>query len=104
MKIQVREKEYIHAVKLGQSRQVVIPKKLHDYLGLVPGDYLEVELKGSSIVFTPKTLVDKDLEKRLAESLDDVRHGRVHGPFSSAKELVRSLQKGSRRYNKRRIA
>ena len=30
-------------VKLGVSRQVVIPKKLHDRLGLKPGDYLEVE-------------------------------------------------------------
>ena len=26
-------------VKLGVSRQVVIPKKLHDRLGLKPGDY-----------------------------------------------------------------
>jgi len=26
-------------VKLGVSRQVVIPKKLHDHLGLKPGDY-----------------------------------------------------------------
>lgn len=30
-------------VKLGVSRQVVIPKQLHDRLGLKPGDYLEVE-------------------------------------------------------------
>ena len=32
------------AVKIGVSRQVVIPKKIHDKLGLAPGDYLEVEL------------------------------------------------------------
>ena len=30
-------------VKLGVSRQVVNPKKLHDRLGLKPGDHLEVE-------------------------------------------------------------
>ena len=34
------------AVKVGVSRQVAIPKKLHDQLGLTPGDYLEIELRG----------------------------------------------------------
>ena len=41
----------------------MIPKKLHDQLGLAPGDYLEVELEGDHLVFTPKALI----EKRLAE-------------------------------------
>ena len=36
---------------------------------------------------TPKSLI----EKRLAEGLDDIRRGRVHGPFQSARALVRSL-------------
>jgi AbrB family looped-hinge helix DNA binding protein len=86
MKIQFKE-GFMTAVKIGVSRQVVIPKKLHDQLGLVPGDYLEVELEGDHLVLTPKALV----EKRLAESLDDIRKGRVHGPFRSASALVRSL-------------
>ena len=34
-------------VKLGASRQIVIPKKLYDEVGLEVGDYLEVELLGS---------------------------------------------------------
>ncbi len=36
---------------------------------------------------TPKSLI----EKRIAEGLDDIRRGRVHGPFQSARALVRSL-------------
>ena len=32
-------------VKIGVSRQVAIPKKLHKELGLEAGDYLEVEVK-----------------------------------------------------------
>ena len=75
------------AVKIGVTRQVVIPKKLHDQLGLEPGDYLEVELEGDHLVLTPKALV----EKRLIEGLGDIRKGRVHGPFRSASALVRSL-------------
>ena len=45
-------------VKLGRSRQIVIPKKLYDALGLAPGDYLEVELyKDNRLLVTPKELV-----------------------------------------------
>ncbi len=47
------------AVKIGASRQVVIPKRIYDQLGLTPGDYLEVELTDGRLTFTPKTLVDK---------------------------------------------
>lgn len=84
------------AVKIGTSRQVVIPKKIHDDLGLTPGDYLEVEVQRGKLVMTPKTLVNKEVERRLTEGLDDVRRGRVHGPFSSGKALVRSLRQGAR--------
>jgi len=88
MKIQFKEGHAMTAVKIGVTRQVVIPKKLHDQLGLTPGDYLEVELEGDHLVFTPKALI----EKRLAEGLDDIRKGRVHGPFTSVSALVRSLK------------
>lgn len=88
------------AVKIGVSRQVVIPKRIHEALGLTPGDYLEVSVEKGKVVFTPKTLVDKKVEQRLAEGLDDIRKGRVHGPFSSAKEVVRSLRGGKKRQHK----
>ena len=80
-------------VKLGASRQVVIPKKIHDRLGLHAGDYLEVELDRNRVVLTPKTLV----EKRLAEPLEDVARGRVHGPFATAKEMIGRLRSSSSR-------
>ncbi len=92
MKTQFKESHAMAAVKIGVSRQVVIPKKLHEQLGLTPGDYLEVELEGDHLVFTPKALV----AKRLAEGLDDIRKGRVHGPFPSASALVRSLHRAKK--------
>lgn len=76
-------------VKIGVSRQVAIPKKLHDQLGLAPGDYLQVELDGDRLILTPKALI----EKRLAESLEDIRQRRVHGPFRSMPALLRSLHR-----------
>ncbi len=58
-------------------------------MGLAPGDYLEVALVGDHLVLTPKALI----EKRLAESLDDIRKGNMHGPFRSVSMLLRSLHK-----------
>jgi AbrB family looped-hinge helix DNA binding protein len=89
MKTQTRAYRSTLAVKIGVSRQVVIPKRIHDQLGLEPGDYLEVELDGYRVVLTPKALI----EKRLAEGLDDVRNGHVRGPFKSVPALIRSLRK-----------
>jgi AbrB family looped-hinge helix DNA binding protein len=83
----------VAAVKIGASRQVAIPKKLHDELGLSPGDYLEVERQGNRIIMTPKSLV----EKRLAEALDDVKHGRMGGPHDTVEDLIASLHGTHRR-------
>jgi AbrB family looped-hinge helix DNA binding protein len=80
------------AVKVGVSRQVAIPKKLHDQLGLRPGDYLEVEVRDNRLILTPKALV----EKRLAEGIEDIKKGRVLGPFKTAKEAIRALRARAR--------
>jgi AbrB family looped-hinge helix DNA binding protein len=80
------------AVKIGTSRQVVIPKKLYDQLGLRPGDYLEVELGDGTIVMTPKQLV----EKAIAEGLEDLRRGRSIGPFKTAKAAARALDRAAK--------
>jgi AbrB family looped-hinge helix DNA binding protein len=92
MKIQSKRGQRVAIVKIGVSRQVAIPKKLHDQLGLAPGDYLQVELQGDRLILTPKALV----EKGLAESLDDLREGRVYGPFKSARALLRSLHRAKK--------
>ena len=93
MKIQSYRSSGTTAVKIGTSRQVVIPKKFHDQLGLTPGDYLEVELQAGRVVMTPKTLVDKQLEQDIRESMEDFKKGRFYGPFDSAEEMAKSLRK-----------
>ena len=50
---------------------------------------MKVAQEGDRVILTPKALV----EKRLAEGLEDIRKGRVRGPFRSASALVRSLRK-----------
>lgn len=80
-------------VKIGTSRQVVIPKKIHDQLKLSAGDYLQVDLQAGKVVFTPKVLIDKHIEARLNTALNDVRQGRVSRPFRSAKAMIRALHR-----------
>jgi len=80
------------AVKIGTSRQVVIPKKAYDQLHLTPGDYLEVEVRGDQLILTPKELVDK----RLADAMADLRAGRTIGPFKSASSAAKALKKKPR--------
>ncbi len=86
-------------VKLGVSRQVVIPKKLHDRLGLKPGDYLEVEEQQGRVVMTPKKLIDSSVHAAFRESMEDFKSGRYSGPFDTAEQATASLHKiaGERR-------
>lgn len=57
------------AVKIGASRQVIIPKKIYELLGLAAGDYLDVTVENGSLVMSPKQLVDKPIRvKQQAEA------------------------------------
>lgn len=46
--------------KLGQRRQVVIPKDICEALGLEVGDYVEVNRVKGTVVIQPKKLLDAD--------------------------------------------
>ena len=85
-------------VKVKGKYQVTLPASVRRKAGVAVGDLLEAEVQGKRITLTPKVVVDRAfVEKRLAESFEDSRKGRVHGPFSSAKEAVRALRAGTKR-------
>ena len=46
--------------KIGQRRQVVIPKDICDALGLQTGDFVEVQRVKGTVVIKPKKLVDAE--------------------------------------------
>ena len=93
--------------KIGQRRQVVIPKEICEDLGLEVGDFVEVERVKGTVVIKPKKLVDADelltpaqkaqIDARLAEGLEDIKQGRVVGPFETAQEAMRALRAKTRR-------
>ncbi|MEW6744912.1 MAG: AbrB/MazE/SpoVT family DNA-binding domain-containing protein [Planctomycetota bacterium] len=80
-------------VRVKDKYQVTLPADIRRAAGLAVGDFLEVEVDRGKITLTPKALV----ERELALALEDVQRGRVHGPFGSADELVRSLRSAVRK-------
>ena len=46
--------------KIGQRRQVVIPKEIFEALGLEIGDFVEVTQVNRTVVIKPKKIVDAD--------------------------------------------
>ena len=77
-------KALLTTVKLGPSRQIAIPKKVHDQLGLTPGTIFEVQIRAGSLVYTPKSLADWEgrqayLEARAGHGLSPVFNTAAEG-------------------------
>jgi AbrB family looped-hinge helix DNA binding protein len=89
-------------VKVKEKYQVTLPTAVRQKAGVAVGDLLEAQVQGKKITLTPKAVVDRAfIEKRLAEGLEDLKKGRVYGPFSSAKEAIRSLHREAKKLRKR---
>ncbi len=84
-------------VKVKNKYQVTLPAPVRQKAGLAVGDLLEAAVEGKRITLTPKSVVDREL----ALALEDVKQGRVYGPFRSAKEMIRSLHQKPKRSRKR---
>ena len=79
-------------VTVKKKYQVVIPQGVRERIGVAVGDILEAKVERGRITLTPKSLVDR----AIAEGLEDVRKGRVRGPFKTVDEMIDSL-KGRKR-------
>jgi AbrB family looped-hinge helix DNA binding protein len=60
--------------RIGQRRQVVIPKRIFDAMKLKEGDFMEVTAERGRVSMKPKRLVDWDQTLTTAEA-KMVRHG-----------------------------
>ena len=80
--------------------QVTLPTTVRKQAGVSVGDILEAKVEGRKITLTPKSVVDREL----ALALEDVRKGRVIGPFTSAKDMLADLHKRVVQHQKRKKA
>ncbi len=97
-------------VKLHRKGQVTLPSQFRSAAGMSEGDLIEVSLVKGKIVLTRKVVIDKAssnsptanseyskaeqraIDASLAKSAEDIRKGRVYGPFGTAKELAASVE------------
>lgn len=69
--------------RIGQRRQVVIPKEVFDHLRLREGDVVEVTAIGGRVSLKPKKLVDADdvlspaEAKKVRHSLKQIKEGKT---------------------------
>ena len=77
-------------VKIKQKHQIILPSVIRQEVDLAVGDWVDVKIEKGRVVLTPKSIVDR----QMAEALEDVKAGRVYGPFSSAHQLIKSLNSG----------
>jgi AbrB family looped-hinge helix DNA binding protein len=79
-------------VRVKTKYQVTLPTAVRRKAGLRVGDLLEARVEGRRISLTPMSVV----ERELALALEDVRQGRLKGPFKTAEGAIRSLRRDAR--------
>ena len=87
-------------VKIGTRHQVTLPAETLKRLGLDAGEELEVVEHEKMILLVPRKHIPKDQEwyytdawqQMMQEAFDDVKAGRVFGPFDTAEEAIRALK------------
>jgi AbrB family looped-hinge helix DNA binding protein len=75
-------------VTVNDEYRVLIPPNVREQLGLHVGDQLEAKVERGKITLTRKSLV----HQAIAEGLEDIRKGRVFGPFDTVDEMLESLK------------
>ena len=85
--------------RIGPKHQITIPQDAFNRLGLKPGDYLEVEVRGEALYLVPQNLIPRDQawfwsrewRGKEQEADEDIVQGQISGPFDSVDELIRHL-------------
>ena len=80
-------------VRVKTKFQVTLPNELRRKARLKVGDLLEAKMEEGKITLTPQSLVNR----AIAEGLEDIRKGRLYGPFGTVDELLTSLKHRGRK-------
>ncbi len=87
-------------VTIKKHYQITIPSKLRKLLKIGIGDILEAEIKDNKLILKPKELIDKDQawfwtkewQQEEKQADQDIKTGKVAGPFKDAKTLLKNLK------------
>ena len=86
-------------ITIGSRREIIIPAHTMKRLGLIAGAELDVVEHQKAIVLVPRTGVPKDQkwyhtktwQKMMQEAFEDVKMGRMLGPFDRVEDLLKEL-------------
>jgi len=100
-------------VKVQHKGQVTIPTRLRRQAGIAEGDLVEASFHRGKILLTPKLVIDRSkfptvddeytpeqrrvIDARLAQSTEDIKKGRLCGPFETHEELVEFLHRHAKK-------
>jgi bifunctional DNA-binding transcriptional regulator/antitoxin component of YhaV-PrlF toxin-antitoxin module len=99
------------AERAGASTELVVPPGVRRRAGIKAGDRLEFEAARGVITIRKSQQLEDDeytpaqrraIQKGLDEAAEDVRQGRVYGPFNTHQELMASLMKTGKQAASRR--
>jgi len=87
-------------VRVGPKHQITIPREIFKKLNLEVGDLVEAEIVDNGVLFIPHKLIPKDQawfwtkewQEGEKEAEEDIREGRLAGPFSSVREFKRAVK------------
>ncbi len=93
-------------ITVNEKTRELFPAAVRRQAGFKLGDQLEVRVSGGIVSFIP-TLPSADdeytpaqrrvVDTRLAKADEDIRSGRVYGPFNTATEMIASMKAESRK-------
>ena len=99
---------------------MTIPTRLRTQAGITAGDLVEASYSRGKIILTPKIDVDPAkfptaddeytpaqrwiINRAIAAGMEDFKKGRVHGPFSSAKEASTYIERMVKHRRARRVS
>ena len=76
-------------IKVKSRYQVILPPQVRSKAGVAGGDLFEAKVEGRTITLIPKRLIDQELKL----ALNDVKRGRMKGPFPTAQATIRALRR-----------
>ena len=80
---------------------LVVPPSVRRQAGIRAGDRLEFKVSRGKITIVARRAAEDEeytpaqrraIDREIAKGLEDVRQGRVHGPFRSADEMIGYLR------------
>ena len=100
-------------ITVKSKTHLTVPPQVQRRAGIKTGDRVEFKVSGGIINIIPKLPSADDeytpaqrraIDARLAKSDQDIKHGRVYGPFETHKEFLASLHKESEKLRKRKTS